>query len=152
MKSTTLNDTDRATVNALCALMMEMNNRSDANAYGRGTYGHLSAAIVSFVKNQTGIDISNGGGKYGWNIGGNHSFADDIQAVIDYELAESICNHASANDADPVTDRAGDVALLRRHYDDDGAETVRQWPDPCDFHAPATWHAMTPEQAAAAAI
>ncbi len=151
MKTTTLNTADRATVQALCALMMEMNNRSDENAAGygpAGTYGHLHAAIVALVKNQTGIDIANGGGRHGWNLGGNATFADDIQAVIDYQLAESIETHARANDADAVTDNAGAVAIVRRHYDADGAE-VERTPRPADHYTPAAWYAMTPAQAAA---
>jgi hypothetical protein len=152
MKSTTLNDTDRATVNALCALMMEMNDRDDRNADGRGTYGHLSAAIVCFVKNQTGIDISNGGGKHGWNLGGNHTYADDIQAVIDYELSEAVRDHASTNDADAIHDNAGAVAIVRRRYDANGAQEIRVPSWPADYHTPAAWYAMTPDQAAAAVI
>lgn len=155
MKPTTLNTADRATVNALCGLMMEMNDRNDANADGCGTcgtYGHIYTAIMSFVLNQTGVDISNGGGRHGWNLGGNADFAADIQAVIDFEITEAIQRHAAANDAEPVTDSAGHVALLCRHYDDDGAEIVRHAPDPCDHHAPAAWLTMTPEQAAAAAV
>jgi hypothetical protein len=135
--------------------MLEMNDRNDRNADGSGTYGtygNLSAAIVSFVKNQTGIDISNGGGKYGWNLGGNHTYADDIQSVIDYELAESIRDHASTNDADAIHDNAGAVAIARRHYDANGAQEIRVPSWPADYHAPATWHAMSPEQAAAAVI
>ena len=153
MKTATLNTADRATVNALCALMLEMNNRSDDNAAGSGpdgTYGHLHAAITALVKNQTGIDISNAGGRHGWNLGGNATFADDIQAVIDYELAEAIETHARANDADTVTDNAGAVAILRRHYDADGAQAIRVPSWPADYRSPAAWHAMTAAQAAAA--
>lgn len=149
MKTTTLNAADRATIQALCALMMEMNDRSDENAAGYGTYGHLHAAIVALIKNQTGMDIANGGGKHGWNLGGNATFADDIQTVIDYELAESIETHARANDADADTDNAGSVALVRRHYDADGAQAIRVPSWPADYYTPAAWHAMTPAQAAA---
>lgn len=83
MNNTTLNDTDRATVNNLCALMLEMNSRSDANAGQDSTYGCISAAIVCFVHNATGVNISNPPTRDGWNLGGNHSYSDDIQVVID---------------------------------------------------------------------
>lgn len=56
---------------------------------------------------------------------------------------------AEANDASIITDKDGDIAILRRHYDQDGKQEVRYAPDPCD-HLPANrWEAMTPEQAAA---
>jgi hypothetical protein len=88
MNTTTLNDTDRATVESLCALMMQMNARNDENARYSSTYGCLSDAIVAFVGNATGIDISNPPTRYGWNLGGNRCYADDIQAVIDLVVYE----------------------------------------------------------------
>lgn len=83
MNNTTLTDTDRTIVNQLCTLMMEMNNRGDGNTSQSSTYGCLSEAIVAFVHNQTGVDISNPPTRYGWNLGGNKSYADDIQVVVD---------------------------------------------------------------------
>jgi len=80
---TKLTAADRITVNELCAMMMQMNDRNDTNTAQSSTYGHLSNAIVAFVRNQTGVNILNNPSRYGWNLGGNNSYADDIQVVID---------------------------------------------------------------------
>jgi len=55
---------------------------------------------------------------------------------------------ATIHDATIITDRVGDIALLRRHYDDDGVRQLRHVPDPCDHLPESEWEAMTPEQAA----
>ena len=89
MNNMTLNDTDRATVESLCTLMMEMNNRNDANASQDSTYGDIHNAIIKFVRNVTGVDISNPPTRYGWNLSGNACYADDIQVVIDLVVRES---------------------------------------------------------------
>ena len=78
MKNTTLNIADRSIINQLCTLLMEMNDRNDKNASQSSTYGCISLAIIAFVLNQTDVSI----GRHDWNLGGNHSYADDIQAVI----------------------------------------------------------------------
>lgn len=92
-KSPKLSPTDFATVSAMAALLMEMNARNDENAGGyssnpevikRGTYRHLSNAIVAFVLNQTGVDISN----VDWNMGGNLTWGHDIQAAIASAVAQ----------------------------------------------------------------
>ncbi len=56
---------------------------------------------------------------------------------------------ADANDASIITDKDGHIAILRRHYDEDGKQEVRYAPDPCDHLPESRWEAMTPEQAAA---
>lgn len=56
---------------------------------------------------------------------------------------------ASANDASIHTDRDGDVAILRRLYDDDGIQQVRYAPSPCDHLPLCEWEAMTADEAAA---
>ena len=55
---------------------------------------------------------------------------------------------ANANNASIITDN-GDIAILRRHYDEDGKQEVRYAPDPCDYLPESRWEAMTPKQAAA---
>ena len=55
---------------------------------------------------------------------------------------------ADANDASIITDKDGDIAILRRHYDEDGKQEVRYAPDPCDHLPQAEWEAMTAEEAA----
>jgi len=69
---------DRDTVIMITSVMMEMNKMDDRNSSQGSTYGHLHNALVSFVKNQTGLNISN----VDWNLGGNATFADDIQAAL----------------------------------------------------------------------
>lgn len=89
MKNQTLTTTDRLAVQALCNLMMDMNARDDANASQGSTYGYLHYTICSFVLNQTGVDISNPPTRYGWNLGGNATYADDIQEVINLVVEET---------------------------------------------------------------
>jgi hypothetical protein len=57
---------------------------------------------------------------------------------------------AATNNAAVIIDRDGDVALLARHYDEDGHQVARHRPDPCDFLPVARWESMTAEQVAAA--
>jgi hypothetical protein len=54
---------------------------------------------------------------------------------------------ANANNAS-IIDKDGDIAILRRHYDEDGKQEVRHAPDPCDHLPQAKWEAMTAEEAA----
>lgn len=78
-----LNAADFAILQALADTLAELNKRDGINADSRSTYGHISKAIIEFVKNQTALDISNSD----WNLGGNSTFADDIQAAI-FEAAK----------------------------------------------------------------
>lgn len=87
MKLSILSPSDKALVQSIAVCLMACNERNDVNASdmnARGTYGHLHKAIESFVLNQTGIDIS----KTDWNLGGNRTWADDIQQAIDDTIAE----------------------------------------------------------------
>jgi hypothetical protein len=79
MKSSKLHPADRAVVQQMAALMMQMNDLNNAHSDDRNTYGDLRRAIVSFVRIQTGVDIAN----VDWNLGGWASWVDDIQAAID---------------------------------------------------------------------
>lgn len=83
MKSTLLNSSDRASVQAMLACLMDMNNRDDANANQEGTYGFLHDAICQFVFQQTGIHIN----RVDWNLGGNRTLADDIQQAINDSIS-----------------------------------------------------------------
>lgn len=65
-------------VQTLASALFELNRRDGINADSRSTYGHLSRALVEYVKNQTGLDIAN----VDWNFGGNSTPGDDIQAAI----------------------------------------------------------------------
>ena len=97
MTTTTLNPADRAIVNQLCNLMLAMNNRNDANAaQSGGTYGHLHDAITTFVLTQTGINLGRLRSFHGWNLGGNETFADDIQVAID-TIVDTDADEAAVN-------------------------------------------------------
>lgn len=56
---------------------------------------------------------------------------------------------AELHDAAILTDRDGDIALLARHYNDEGIQEVRYAPDPCDYLPEKRWEAMAPDQVAA---
>jgi len=56
---------------------------------------------------------------------------------------------AAANNASIITDKDGDIAILRRHFDDEGVQQVRYSPDPCDHLPESEWEAMTQDQASA---
>lgn len=87
MKNTVLAPTDKVLVQAIALCMMACNDRNDDNASDRnecGTYGLLHRAISALVFNQTGVDIENG---VDWNLGGNATWADDIQQAINDKLA-----------------------------------------------------------------
>lgn len=84
MKSPVLSATDKALIQSIAVCMMACNERNNRDCEQTSTYGHLRNAIASLVLNQTGIDIS----KADWNIGGNHTWADDIQQAIDDTVAE----------------------------------------------------------------
>lgn len=54
---------------------------------------------------------------------------------------------AAALDAAVIYDRAGDIALQARIYDELGVQQVRHRPDPCDFRPREQWLAMTSNEA-----
>jgi len=60
---------------------------------------------------------------------------------------QDILTIATRNDAVILTDRDGDIAILKRHYDADGIAQPRHKPDPADYLPVSTWLAMTADQA-----
>jgi hypothetical protein len=74
----------RDTVNQMVTLMMAMNNHSNQqHAAQSRTYGCLSRAVKQFLAVETGIALPVLQ-EEDFNWGGNHSYADDAQAMITF--------------------------------------------------------------------
>ncbi len=54
-------------------------------------------------------------------------------------MNDQIKKIANDNDCSIHTDKHGDIALLKRLYDDDGIKVVRFAPDPCDYFPLDAW-------------
>lgn len=54
---------------------------------------------------------------------------------------------ADSNDASILIDEQGDIAVQRRHYDQDGIQVPVHRPDPCDFLPESRWLEMSVEHA-----
>lgn len=57
------------------------------------------------------------------------------------KFIQSLAGWAAHQDAVVLTDAVGDIAVQRRHYDDDGVRILRHRPDPADFRMPILWAA-----------
>lgn len=78
----TLNAEARATVNSMATLLMHINGHTNQDhALQRNAYGSVSEAIKQFLAVETGI-VLQVFQEYDFNWGGNNSYAEDAQQLI----------------------------------------------------------------------
>ncbi len=120
----------------------------------QGVYGHCYRAIVAIVEYETGWNIENAGGRYGWNLGGNANYLADIDALLAGLMdqaaaaAESEAENAKLAKLDAAETAVCELYELTRQEqyvledfltDDYCGSTAAEWLDNGNLSRPSTW-------------